>query len=132
MKKFAPVAALILAVVCIALVACGPDKTEQLKNGVSWAKGALQQVGANPLATASYQSIVANGGSAAKYVNYMVPKKEPVWAKYEEGKPKQPWTICINPSGAPGEIAIEGYGNDLKKPVVVEYVRVAAPPQEEE
>ena len=123
--------ALIIAILCLFTIACGPDKTEKLKNGVAYAKGALQQVGANPLATATYQSIVGNGGSAAKYVNYMVPKKDPVWAKYEEGKPKEPWTICVNPSGAPGEIAIEGYGSDLKKPVVVEFVKIALPPQEE-
>lgn len=115
---------LAVAVICVAFAACGPDKTDKLKDGVSFAKGALQQIGVNPLATATYQSIAGSGGGPAKYVNYMLPKKDAVWSSYEEGKPTHTWTIVIRPTAAANEYSIEGYGDDLKKPLVIEYVTI--------
>lgn len=129
--KLGRLAVLTVVVVVVAMFAgCGPDKSEKLKNGVTFAKGALEQVGVNPLATATYQSLNASGITPAKYVNYLVPKTDPVWTGYEEGKPTHPWTIVVRPTAVPNEFSVEGFGDDLKKPLMVEYVTVKAPSQE--
>lgn len=109
------------------LAGCGPDKAEKMANGVTYAESALQQIGVNPLATATYQSLTASGGGPAKYINYMLPKKDPVWASFEDGKPTHPWTIAIKPTAVPNEFAIEGYGDDVKKPLMVKYVTIKVP-----
>jgi hypothetical protein len=119
-----------LVALVVFVVGCGPDRTEKLKNGISYAKGALQQIGVNPLATATYQSIAGSGGGPAKYVNYMLPKTDPVWDSFEDGKPSHPWTIVIRPTAIPNEFSIEGFGDDVKKPIIVEYVTIKAPESE--
>jgi hypothetical protein len=113
---------LVLTMGCAWIVACGPDRAEKLRNGVSYAEGALQQVGVNPLATATYQSIAGSGGGPAKYVNYMLPKKDPVFDSFEDGKPTHPWTVVIRPTAVANEYSIEGFGDDVNKPLVVKYV----------
>lgn len=127
MKLRKPALMLFLAIVYVSLAACGPDKTEKLNNGVSYAEGALQQVGVNPLATATYQSLTASGGGPAKYINYMLPKKDAVWDSFEDGKPSHPWTVVIRPTAVLNEYSIEGFGDDIKKPLVVKYVTLKVP-----
>lgn len=110
--------------------ACGPDRAEKLNNGITYAKGALQQVGVNPLATATYQSLTASGGGPARYIKYMLPKKDPVFDSFEDGKPSHPWTIVLRRTNVPNEYSIEGYGDDLKKPLKVEYVTIKVSSEE--
>lgn len=105
--------------------ACGPGKEEKLRNGVTFAKSALQMVGPNSMATAYYASYVGNGKGPAAYVNAMLPKTDPPFDSFENTKPTHPWTVVIRPSGAPNELSIEGYGLDLKKPLVVEYITLS-------
>lgn len=121
---------MILALVCVSWIGCGPDRAEKLRNGVSYAKSALQQIGVNPLATATYQSLAASGSGPARYINYMLPKKDPVFDSFEDGKPSHPWTIVIRPTAVTNEYSIEGFGDDTKKPLMVEYVTLKVPSEE--
>lgn len=106
---------------------CGPSKQDELHNGVIYAKAALQQVGANPFVTASYSGYIRNGKTPAAYITDTLPKKDPPFDSFEYEKPTHPWTVVIRPSGAPNEFSIEGYGLDLKRPLIVEYVTVSLP-----
>ena len=117
----------ILFFACVLLAGCGPDRAEKMANGVTYAESALQQIGVNPLATATYSSLTASGGGPAKYINYMLPKKDPVWNSFEDGKPTHPWTIAIIPTAVPNEFAIQGFGDDMKKPLMVKYVTIKVP-----
>ena len=117
----------ILFLACVLLAGCGPDRAEKMANGITYAEGALQQIGVNPLATATYTSLAASGGGPAKYINYMLPKKDPVWSSFEDGKPTHPWTIAISPTAVPNEFAIQGFGDDMKKPLMVKYVTIKVP-----
>ena len=107
------------------LLSCGPNKTEKLHDGVSFAKAALQTVGVNPFSTASYQSYLRNGKGPAAYVTALLPKENPPFDSFEDNRPSHSWTVVIRPSGAPHELSIEGYGLDIKKPLVVEYVTIS-------
>lgn len=124
-RKLTVLAAVLATVVFLA--ACGPNRAEKLANGVTYAEGALQQIGVNPLATATYTSLTASGAGPAKYVNYMLPKKDPVWPNFEDGKPTHPWTIAIVATAVPNEYAIQGFGDDVVKPLIVKYVTIKVP-----
>ena len=118
---------LIIWIVLI-FVACG-DRTEELKNGVMYGKAALEQVSANPFSRASFESVIGRGGNAAEYIKSTLPKENPPFDSYEFGKPTHPWTIVIRQGTEEGEYFVEGYGLDLKKPMLVENVQVRLPEQ---
>ena len=125
MKKICVVVACLLF-----FLGCG-DKTEDLKNGVMYAKNALEQVGANPFSRATYESVIGRGGNAAEYIKATLPKENPPFESYEFGKPTHPWTIVIRPGTDENEYHIEGYGLDVKKPMLFETVQVVLPESSE-
>jgi hypothetical protein len=113
--------------ICLLLtIGCG-DKTNDLKNGVMYAKNALEQVGANPFSRATYESVIGRGGNAAEYIKATLPKEDPPFESYEFGKPSHPWTIVIRQGTEVNEYHIEGYGVDVKKPMLFETVQVILP-----
>ena len=124
MKQF-PI--LFLLVVCC--FACS-DRTNELNNGVMYAKNALEQVGANPFSRATYESIIGRGGNPAEYIKATLPKEKPPFDSFEFKNPTHPWTIVIRPSTDENEFFIEGYGVDVKKPMIVKVVTVKLPSSE--
>lgn len=108
------------------IVGCG-DRTEELKNGVMYAKNALEQVGSNPFSRATYESVIGRGGNAAEYIKATLPKENPPFDSYEFAKASHPWTIVIRPGTEANEFYVEGYGLDLKKPMLIESVQVNLP-----
>ncbi len=122
------VARLILCwiVVCTVAAGCGPGNEAKLRDGVAYAKAALQQVGVNPFVTAGYQGYIRNGKGPSAYIKDTLPKKNPPFESFEDNKPTHPWTVVIR-TGASNEVSIEGYGLDMKKPIVVEYVTLKLP-----
>jgi hypothetical protein len=115
-----------LVLLLFLIVGCG-DRTEELKNGVMYAKNALEQVGANPFSRATYESVIGRGGNAAEYIKATLPKENPPFDSFEFAKPTHPWTIVIRPGTEENEFYIEGYGLDLKKPMLIESVQVNLP-----
>ncbi|MCI0411805.1 hypothetical protein L0222_03270 [bacterium] len=107
-------------------IGCG-DRTEELKNGVMYAKNALEQVGANPFSRATYESVIGRGGNAAEYIKATLPKENPPFDSFEFAKATHPWTIVIRPGTEENEFYVEGYGLDLKKPMLIESVQVKLP-----
>jgi hypothetical protein len=126
MKNFRWLAVVILIGTGIFL-GCGEDKKEQLINGVIYADRALDGVTANPLSEASYRGMVSNGKTPVDYVKATLPKEEKIFTNYVYNQPPKPWTIVIRPTNEPNELAIEGYGDDIKMPVKVEYATVNLP-----
>ena len=113
----------LLAIFCFA---CS-DKTNELNNGVMYATNALAQVGANAFSRATYQSIIGRGGNQADYIKATLPQEKPPYKSFEFKNPTHPWTVVIRPSTDEGEFFVEGYGEDLKKPMVVKTVHVKLP-----
>lgn len=118
---------LILLLIPILLFAGCGDRTDELKNGVMYAKNALEQAGANPFSRATYQSVIGRGGNAAEYIKATLPQENPPFESFEYGKPTHPWTIVIRPGTEENEFFIEGYGVDVKKPMLFEAVQVILP-----
>lgn len=109
------------------LAACGPGKEEKVRNGVMYATRALQQAGANPFSRATYQGIVGRGGNPADFIKTTLPKKDPPFDSFEYNNPSHAYTVVIRPGTDPGEYFIEGYGADLKKPLMVDSVVIDIP-----
>ncbi len=105
---------------------CG-DRTEELKNGVMYARAALEQVSANPFSRATYESVIGRGGNPAEYITSTLPKEDPPFDSFEFGKPTHPWTIVIRPGTEENEFFVEGYGLDTKKPMLIEVVQIKLP-----
>jgi hypothetical protein len=117
---------LCIFLLAIAFTACS-NKTEGVKNGVMYAKNALEQAGANPFSRATWESIIGRGGNAADYIKATLPKENPPFDSFEFGKPTHPWTVVIRPSTEENEYFVEGYGTDLKKPILFHSVYVRVP-----
>jgi hypothetical protein len=120
---------LILVLLAVGLFGCR-DRANELNNGVMYATNALEQVGANPFSRATYQGIVGRGGNPADYIKATLPKEKPPFDSFEYQNPTHPWTIVIRPSTDENEFFIEGYGIDVKKPMVVKAVTVRLPSSE--
>jgi hypothetical protein len=115
-----------LVLLLFLLNGCG-DRSEELKNGVMYAKNALEQVGSNPFSRATYESVIGRGGNAAEYIKATLPKENPPFDSFEFAKASHPWTIVIRPGTEENEFYVEGYGLDLKKPMLIESVQVNLP-----
>jgi hypothetical protein len=120
----------LMFVLAVVSINCGPDRKAKLRDGVSYARSALEQAGANPLSQASYRGYIDSGGTPVDYIKATMPKENPVFDSYEYNKPTHTWTIVIRPSAdEPGEYSIEGYADNLKQPEVVEHATVKLPEQ---
>ena len=120
---------LLLLLLPLLIFGCG-DRTNELKNGVMYAKNALEQVGANPFSRATYNSVIGRGGNAAEYIKATLPEENPPFDSFEYAKPTHPWTIVIRSGTEENEFFIEGYGVDVKKPMLFEVVQVNLPETE--
>ncbi|MCI0416451.1 hypothetical protein L0222_27065 [bacterium] len=129
MKIFRPSLFVLVPILPILMFACG-NRSEEVGNGVIYAKNALASVGANPFSRAGYEAIIGRGGTPVDYIKSTLPKEDPVFDSWEFGKPTHPWTIVIRPGASPNEYTIEGYGADLRKPLKIETVTVNVPESE--
>jgi hypothetical protein len=122
--------------ICVAILmsgfwtACGENKDEKVKNGVMYAKNALEQAGTNPFSRATYEGIVGRGGNPADYIKAITPKENAVFDSYEFKNPTRPYTVVIRPGTVPNEYFVEGYGKELKEPIMVETVTVTVPTEQ--
>jgi len=120
---------LILVVFAVLCFGCR-DRANELNNGVMYATKAFEQVGANPFSRATYEGIVGRGGNPAEYIKATLPKEKPPFDSFEFKTPSHPWTIVIRPGTEENEFFIEGYGEDLKTPMIVRSVHVRLPSSE--
>jgi|GEM_PF-1100335 len=113
--------ALTVALVLLAW-ACGSGEEDRLQRGVRFAKITLERAGTDPMAALALQSAEDTGGDAVSYIVASLPDQDPVFTSYERGRPSRPWTVVIRPGEQPRQYVIEGYGQDLEKPLYVEKV----------
>lgn len=117
----------VVQLVCFSLVlfwACGSGEGDRLQRGVRYAKITLEKAGTNPMAALALQSAEETGGDAVSYIVASLPGQNPVFTSYERGRPSRPWTVVIRPGEGPRQYVIEGYGQDLGKPLYAETVRL--------
>lgn len=113
----------------LVLASCGESPKQKLKRGVLFVKVQLEAVNKNPLASASYSSILEQGGQAIHYITACMGPQTDIPPVSMGGEPK-PWSIVLREGPGGNEYTIDGYGEDLAKPLVSETVAVTPMPVE--
>ncbi len=108
---------------------CNFEESPEAKviRSVKFAKRVLEEPGRNELASASYQSMMEMGGDALDYIAANIGEQDDL-APFVRGAPSERWCGVIGPGPENHTYLIEGYGEDLEKPVVTESVVVAPMP----
>lgn len=112
---------------CWSLLGCSSDpKTTALQDGVNLMDSIVHsQVlmdavrNADPQMKASTAAGAAISGGVT--ANFPLPPEDIAIAS--QGKAEQPWSVVIFGDDERQEVHIEGYGNDLQKPVIVEIIK---------
>jgi hypothetical protein len=103
--------------VVLSLLGCKSSKEIQVISAVERVQQLLEEINHRPIAAAAYQSAVEGGGTVANYLAAEEFKPEDYGCTLAAETP-QPFSIRIlNATPGGGEIVIEGYGEDLKKPL---------------
>jgi len=129
-RTVAPVLAIGWAVALLTgAAACNLEEAPRarVERTVRFAKRILEDAGRNPLASASYQSILEMGGDATSYIAANIGERDDL-APIVRGAPSQPFSVVVGPGPAPHTYLIEGYGENLDEPLVTESVVVAPMP----
>jgi hypothetical protein len=99
---------------------CSRKKSE-LEDGFQFARIMLLNTGKDPMAAGSLASIQEMGGHPVDYITACLPE-EPRFSNYEKEAPTQPWCVVVKQGRRPREYVIEGYGEDLTKPLMEESI----------
>jgi len=117
-----PIRTVALIIACI-LAGCGDSVVDPregaVSRGVARAKSLIDRTATNPMAALSLASSAEQGGTIISYIAASLPDDE-TFTCYIEGPRPQPYCVTIRSGAAPGEYIIEGYGQNIDKPVVTE------------
>lgn len=116
---------ILVAIVALAGAACGDSRERDLKLAVGAVRGALEDAGRSPVAAAALQQAL-EGGSVMRYLSANLNPSSLKDFRLDTGKPSGPWSVVVT-AGDGGQFVVEGYANDVSKPIVSERVRVAMP-----
>jgi hypothetical protein len=119
------IAAMTLAVALLAGVGCSRKKAD-LESGFQFARVMLLNTGKDPLAAGSLASILEMGGHPVDYIAASLPE-EPRFANFEKEQPTKPWCVVVKLGKRPREYIVEGYGEDLESPLMVETIVIGEP-----
>lgn len=114
----------------LALAACGSSRDRDLADGVAAVKAILERAGKNYADSVALQSALETGGTVVSYVSVnLAPGDSPLRRlKLAMNRPTTPWTIVIKEGDGARDYVIEGYGEDLQRPLHVERVLIAPVP----
>ena len=99
---------------------CAESNRSRLQRGVDLATSSLEDVGRNPLAAASFASLMDQGGTVMSYIAANMPDDTNL-PNFTSEMPTQTWTVLVKPGPGQNDYIIEGYGTDLTKPVITDH-----------
>lgn len=117
---------LVLAAGCSRLG--GDPKEAEVREGVALVQRLLNGTRRNMMAGLAFASQSEQGGGALSYVAANL-SENAKFTCYVENAPNRPYCVSIRRGAAPNEFIIEGYGQSLEKPIVVEKAVVGMPPR---
>lgn len=125
MKTLHVLSALVLALL---LAGCGADtqKKQKLELAVGQVQRILNAASREPMAAAALQSNMQMGGGVGTYLASSLPDKfsHPI----DYGQPARAWSIVVKVTGDSNVVTVEGYGEDLKKPLFTQSAKIGPPP----
>ena len=108
------------------LAGCGDSQEKDVKAAVSYIKSILDRAGKDLPASMAFQSVIESGGTPVTYIANSAPSDTPVLKKFTivMDKPSGPWSVVIKAGTGPREYVIEGYGEKVNAPLVVEKITI--------
>ena len=107
------------------LSGCGNANKTKLQRGFDQANYLLKRVSRDPIAAAAWGSLAEGGGSVITYITASLSDEPDAWPHFTTEKPTQAWSVVIRDGEKAGDYVIEGYGEDLNKPLMTATVTVS-------
>ncbi|MBI1723306.1 MAG: hypothetical protein HYR48_05300 [Gemmatimonadetes bacterium] len=111
----------------LALWACANPSRDRLERGVRFAKSRFQDTSRDPFAAAALGGQAEMGGSLLTYLASTIPDNADL-PRYDAERPSQAWTVVLRAT-ADRLVIIEGYGEDLARPLITDTARLGPLPQ---
>lgn len=110
------------------LAGCGAEtqKKQKLELAVGQVQRILSAASREPVAAAALQSNMQMGGGVGTYLSASLPDKFSHPIGY--GQPEKPWSVVVKVTDDPNVVIVEGYGEDLKKPLFMQNAKIGPPP----
>lgn len=118
-----------LGLVALLVAGCGlagDPKEREVRDGAAWARRMLARTQTDTAAGLSFASIMEGGGDVFSYLAASMPDGAAFTCF--EAEPK-PYCVAVKTGASEQELVIEGYGQDLSKPLVSERVSVGLRPR---
>ena len=107
-------------------LACSNPERSRLERGMEFARLNLERTRRDPAAQLSLASMAEMGGTLVQYLAANAAPDADL-PRFTEGRPEAPWTVVLRQMGG-GVVVLEGYGEDLSRPVLVDTARIATGP----
>jgi|WetSurMetagenome_2_1015567.scaffolds.fasta_scaffold346290_1 hypothetical protein len=99
---------------------CTDEKKTKLERGVGFMRSLTNPSPAQGLANAHYQANIPEGMIMLYHASLPADGSYP--EAYSDRQSLQPWTILVLPGNKENSLIIEGYGEDITKPIIVEEI----------
>ena len=125
MKKSARIFQLLLLscmVVLFVVSGCTDERKTKLEKGIGFMRSLTGASPAQSLAAATYQASTPEGMSMLYHSSLPADGSYP--NVYTDRQNLEAWSLLILPGNKENTLIVEGYGDDLTKPVIVEEITV--------
>ena len=99
---------------------CTDERETKLKKGIGFMRGLTSSNPADQLAAAHYQATTPEGMIMLYHSSLPADGSYP--NAYSDRQSLQQWSILVLPGNKENSLIIEGYGEDLAKPIIVEEI----------
>ena len=111
---------LICMLILFVMFACTDERKTKLERGIGFMRSFTNSNPANKLAAEHYNASTPEGSIMLYHASLPTDGSYPV--AYSDRQSLQPWTILVLPGNKDNSLIIEGYGEDLTKPIIVEEI----------
>jgi hypothetical protein len=99
---------------------CVDERKTNLERGIGFMRSFTNSNPAKMMVAAHYRATTPDGMVTLYYVNLRSEDKMP--AAYSSRQSLKPWSILVLPGNSKNSLILEGYGDDLAKPLIVEEI----------
>lgn len=108
-------------VVLFIVPGCADERKTKLEKGIGFMRGLASPNPAQVVALAHYNADSDPAGLVTLYHSNLEPNGSYPEA-YSDRQSLKPWSLLVLPGNKESTMIVEGYGDDLKKPVIIEEI----------
>jgi hypothetical protein len=107
-------------IILFVIFACSDERKAKLEKGIGFTRSLTNPNPVQSLAAAHYQADTPEG--MVMLYHSSLPEDGSYPNVYSDRQSLQPWSLLILPGHKEGSLIVEGYGDDLTKPLIVEEI----------